>query len=263
MKMLEFRYNLRAKSNKCYEKIVKNRVVNGILNGLYPLDFTCNYCNKEMENPSRSGLCSDCEKELKYNDNGICITCGRPLDSETNYCLSCQNTKRYFEFARSPLVYDGICRKLIYQFKFNNKKYLAKYFASLMVDTFLSNPYTVDLITYVPVSKSKLVSRGYNQSELLAKELGEKLKIDVLSAITKNKETVDQVGLSGKERAENLRGAFAVSKELVKGKNILLVDDVLTTGSTCNEVSRMLVNAGAKSVKVLVIASVEERIYLS
>lgn len=256
--MLEFRYKLRVKSNKIYDKIVKNRAINGILNGLYPQDFTCNYCNKELESPTRSGLCNECERKLKYNDKGICLTCGRPLDSETNYCLSCQNTKRYFEFSRSPLVYDGVARKLIYQFKYNNKRYLAKYFASLMVDTFLDNPYTVDCITYVPASKSRLVSRGFNQSELLANELGEKLKLDVVCALTKIKETSDQVGLSGKERADNLEGAFKVDKDIVKGKNILLVDDVLTTG----ECSRVLLNAGARSVKVLVVATVEEKLYL-
>lgn len=261
--MLEFRYKLRVKSNKLQQKIVKNKLVGGILNSLYPLDFTCNYCGKELKNPTRSGLCAECDSKLEYNNAGVCVCCGRPLDSETDYCLTCQNNKRYFEFARSPLVYDGISRKLIYQFKFNNKKYLAKYFSKLMVDTFLSNPFTVDCITFVPVSKSRFASRGYNQSELLATEIGSILKLEVVDSITKIKETKDQVGLSGKERSENLKGAFKVDKKLVKGKNILLVDDVLTTGNTASECSRVLLNAGAKSVEVLTIASVEEKLYLA
>lgn len=244
------------------EKVVKSKVVGGILSSLYPQDFTCNYCGKELTKPTRSGLCEECDSKLPYNNGNICECCGSPFDSETDYCLTCQNNKRYFEFARSPLIYKDSARRLIYDYKFKNKRYLAKYFVNLMVDTYLKYPYTSDMVCFVPISKKRMVERGYNQSELLAKEFANRLKLELSSALEKIKETDDQVGLSGKERAKNLEGAFVCNGN-VKGKNILLIDDVLTTGSTVSECSKVLLKSGAKSVRVLVVASVDQKLYLA
>lgn len=259
---LDKKYNRIVKANNFREKLEENKYFCKVIHALYPLDFSCNNCGMELAKPTRSGLCDSCNDKLEYNNGGICITCGRKTESETNYCLSCQNNKRYFEFCRSPLVYTGTARKLIKNYKFAGKRYLAPYFVNLMVDTYLDNPYTCDAVCSVPISKLRMVERGFNQSEIIAKQLAKRLKLEYVDALVKVRETSDQVGLSATERTKNLAGAFKVDKD-VKGKNILLIDDVLTTGSTASECSRVLLKAGAKSVKVLVIASVEEKIYLA
>ena len=259
---VESKYKRVVKLNNFREKLQQNKVCKSLINSLYPMDFTCNNCGRELPVATRSGLCKECDSKLEYNNGQICVTCGVKTNSETNYCLSCQNNKRYFQFARSPLIYTGTTRKLIKNFKFAGKRYLSTYFVNLMVDTYLDNPFTCDTVCEVPISKSRMVERGFNQSELLAKDIAKRLKLNHCSALEKVKDTVDQVGLSSLERKKNLEGAFACIKD-VKGKNILLVDDVLTTGSTASECSKILLKAGAKSVEVLTIASVEEKIYLA
>lgn len=261
-KMLNFRYDLARKSNKLREKAEKNKAIKCTLNGIFPEDITCNYCGKELSKKSRSGLCDECLQKLRKNDGRICVTCGRPFDSETDYCLGCQNNERFFEFCRSPLVYEGIAKELMHAFKFGGKRYLAKYFVSFMIDTYLDNPFNCDVVIAVPISKRKYLERGYNQSELLAKELANRLNIEYDDSLLKKiKDTKNQVGLGKKERIENLRGAFLASKE-VKGKTVLLIDDVLTTGSTVNECSKELMKKGANSVQVITATSVEEKYYM-
>lgn len=261
-KIKEIRYNNAVRKQNIRAKLEDNAVYRGAINSLFPLDFTCNVCGKEMINPSKSGLCPDCEKNLRYNDGDICLVCGRPHSSETDYCLECQNNERVFEFSRSPLIYDGIAKDLIWKFKFFNARYLAKYFCQLMADTYNKFPYKTDVVVSVPISKSRLITRGYNQSELLAKGLSNMLGLDFQpDGLVKIKDTPDQVGLTKAERMENLDKAFVANKEIVKGKNVLLIDDVLTTGSTANECAKSLLKVGATNVQVLVIATVEQKVY--
>ncbi len=262
-KIVDFRYDALRKSNEYKDKAESKKAVKSVVNSVFPEGITCNYCAKELNKPSRSGLCDECYEKLRKNDGRICISCGRPFDSETDYCLGCQNNERYFEFCRSPLVYEGIAKELIHAFKFKNKRYLGKYFVGFMIDTYLDNPFNIDVVVPVPISKKRYIERGYNQSEILAKDFASRLNLDYDdSLLVKVKETKNQVGLGRRERIENLKDSFSASNE-VKGKVVLLIDDVLTTASTVNECSRELLKKGAKSVEVITATSVEEKYYMA
>lgn len=243
-------------------KLEENAIFGGIKDGLFPEDCTCNLCGRELKSYSRSGLCAVCEEKLPLNDGDICLTCGRRCSSETPYCLECQHNSRVFEFARSPFVYEGEAKRLIEKYKFFNARYLSKYFVNYLVDTYLKFPFNAELALAVPLSETAKRKRGYNQSELLAKDFAKRLKLEFSDkALTKIKETKKQVGLSKSERQQNLSGAFAANGDIVNGRNVLLIDDVLTTGATANECSRALLKAGANRVQVLVVASVKEKLY--
>lgn len=184
----------------------------------------------------------------------ICLNCGMPLDDESDYCNRCQNQKSSFVKNRSPLVYDGEVKRMIHKLKFGKKKYIAQTLGALMADKYLESGMDSEIIVFVPMSESELKKRGFNQAELLAMEVGRRLDIPVLPALVKIKDTSQQKELKGKDRASNLEGAFACLFEQVKGRKILLVDDVFTTGATANECANTLLKAKAREVCVLTAA---------
>ena len=155
---------------------------------------------------------------------------------------------------RSPLVYEGETRRMIYSLKFGKKKYLAQTLGALMADEFLKDDMAADIIVYVPMTEAEEKKRGFNQSELLAEEVGRRLNIAVLPALVKIKDTKAQKELSGKERAQNLEGAFECVFEQVKNRRILLIDDIFTTGATANECAKVLLKAKAREVNILTAA---------
>ena len=239
------------------EQEIKN-FFNNIIESLFPSNITCFLCGDEV-NESKFVLCNSCEKEISF-PNKICLKCGTPLHSLANYCLTCKNNKRYFSFARSSLIYDGKVAAAIKKFKYENKKYMAKYFANFMAQTFNSFKNEIEKVDYlipVPLFYDKEKERGYNQSKLLADELSKIIEIPVINKnLIRIKDTKTQTKLSYKERQENLNLAFKVSNwREIKNKVILLIDDVLTTGSTLNHCAEVLVKAFEKNFYALKIAS--------
>lgn len=161
-----------------------------------------------------------------------------------------------YEYARSPLVYEGGTKKLVSAFK-NGRPFIAKYLAPLMVQALKGVP-QADGIVFVPMTDSSLRDRGYNQAELLATEISKATGIPVLyGAVEKIKDTPDQKKLSRAERLKNLQACFKVDKRLVRGKRLILVDDVLTTGATVESIAQALKKAGKCSVFVITSAAVE------
>lgn len=221
---------------------------------LYPLDCTCDVCGEELVEDTRYRLCSECIANLPFVKGHICLNCGMPLDDESDYCNRCQNQKSSFVKNRSPLVYDGEVKRMIHKLKFGKKKYIAQTLGALMADKYLESGMNSEIIVFVPMTESELKKRGFNQAELLAMEVGRRLDIPVLPALVKIKDTSQQKELKGKDRASNLEGAFACLFEQVKGRKILLVDDVFTTGATANECANTLLKAKAREVCVLTAA---------
>lgn len=221
---------------------------------LYPLDCTCDVCGEELVANTRYRLCSDCMEKLPFAKGHRCLCCGVPLADESDYCNRCQYERCAFVKNRSPLVYEGETKKMIYSLKFAKKKYLAETLGALMADEFLDCDMKADIIVFVPMTESEQKKRGFNQSELLANEVGKRLNIPVLPALVKIKDTKAQKELQGKDRASNLEGAFACVFEQVKNRTILLVDDIFTTGATANECAKTLLKAKAREVNVLTAA---------
>jgi len=225
---------------------------------LFPADYTCELCGKEIFGGRY--FCDDCLKILPFNDNFICLKCGRKIKDAYPVCLQCKSNMPTYSAARSPFSYQDEMVKLIKKFKMGSK-YLADVFVGYLKETFLEHYGGCDYIISVPTSEKSLKRRGYDQAELLAEKLAKEVGVIYLKgALVKTRETADQKSLSQKERAENLKGSFRVhERKLIKDKTVCLVDDVLTTGATANAVARALFKAKAQRVLVLTIASVPNK----
>lgn len=233
---------------------------NRIVETLFPSGVTCFLCGEEVWD-DKHVLCSTCEKEVKFPSK-FCLRCGTPLHSLADYCLTCKNNKRYFAMARAPLVYKDKVAGAIKRFKYENKRYMAKYFANFMAEEFERNKNEIgeiDFLIPVPLHEEKEKERGFNQSKLLADELSKMIGIPVLDGnLIRVKNTQTQTELSYKERQENLEKAFKVLNwREIKGKRIVLIDDVLTTGSTLNHCAHVLSNSGAAAVYALTAATTD------
>ncbi len=239
-------------------------ITEGILNFVFPLD--CKICKKPIRESKGYSICEDCFKTIELIEQPYCIKCGKPLiptdffkQNREIFCLDCKIKKYSFEFSRSTAIYDKALKKCIHLFKYYGEKKLAKPLGKLMVDYLLKNgefENKLDLIIPVPLHKNDLKKRGFNQSVLLGKVIGDYFSIPVKeSVLVKKKLTSFQINLSKKEREKNILGAFSVEKpEEIKGKNILILDDVLTTGSTVEECAKELMKARAKNIFVLTLA---------
>lgn len=220
---------------------------------LFPEDFTCEICGTETFG---SHLCPRCEKGVVLNNGNVCPVCGRK-NAIPEICTECKAEAPLFEKAVSAFVYEGCGTALIAKFK-NGGAYLKDYFAMLIAEKLPSLP-PIDSIVYVPMTKKARAKREYNQAELLAESISEKTGIPVIKdAVIKTKDTSEQKKLSQTQRAENLKHCFkAEKKDEIKGKSLLLVDDVLTTGATANAICKRLYKAGASHVYFASVASVE------
>ncbi len=239
-------------------------ITEGILNFVFPLD--CKICEKPIRESKGYSICEDCFKTIELIERPCCIKCGKPLISTDFFkqnreilCLDCKRKKYSFEFSRSTGVYDKVLKKCIHLFKYYGEKKLAKPLGKLMVDSLVKNDEfkkKIDLIIPVPLHRNDLKKRGFNQSVLLGKVVGDYFSIPVgESVLVKKKLTPFQVNLSKKEREKNILRVFSVEKpEEVKGKNILILDDVFTTGSTVEECAKELMKARAKNIFVLTLA---------
>ncbi len=214
-------------------------------------------------------LCAKCAGTFSAVESPICSTCGIVFHSragEDHLCGDCLNAPKSFGMARSAGVYDKVVMAAIHCLKYNGKIQLARPLGVLLFLIFCRywNENHPDLIIPVPLHNKKLRQRGFNPSFLLVKEwdaitraLGNgfpviPVKRDTLS---RTKWTKSQTGLGRQERLKNIKNAFSVNDpSKVKGKKILLIDDVYTTGATAKECSKVLLNAGASHVDVLTLA---------
>ena len=223
---------------------------------LYPEGIKCNLCGKELFEETRFSLCPDCIPTFVGKP---CLRCGRSISNDAEFCLECQNGEHFFDSAYAPVVFDGTAVKLIYKLKYGNEKYLAKYLARMMFDCFEKQSYIPDLITFVPMHEKRQKNRGYNQAEELAKELGEIMGLDVVNSLQRSVFTDNLARMNAQERRNVIQNAITLNKSApIKGKQILLVDDVFTTGATSNACTEVLKRGGAKRVEVLTFATAKE-----
>lgn len=238
-------------------KVLFKKIKKVFEKAVYPDDCKCIVCEKEIPKGSKYCMCEDCKKTFPFNNGRICVKCGSPVDNEASYCLECQNNTKHFDFARSSLVYENDAKRLVLNMKFGNNRWIEKYFAEMLFDTYNENLLDAEVIVAVPLSYKREKQRGYNQSLLLAKSLAEKLNLplaeDVVIKVVDNQQ---QSSLPARERHTNVQGVYKLqNSSVVKDKKVLVVDDILTTGSTLSEISRLLKKVGAKVVYGLVVAS--------
>ncbi len=198
--------------------------------------------------------CSVCGK---IDKNWLCPNCQRRVERlEKSNLVEIENKK--YEKLLYLFTYQSLVRKLILRYKFANKAYLNHFFANQIVKNEKNKEVLrkYDMIIPVPMHKKKMQKRGYNQTELVANELEKSLKVPVKSDILfKVVNTTTQSKLGGKARQSNIQHAFFIKNDIeIEDKKIILLDDIYTTGATSQECSRVLKEAGANEILVLVLA---------
>ena len=206
-------------------------------------------------------FCETCFFDFRIIHSPFCPICGRPFHSQTednHPCEDCLRKRPLYEAAAAPYLYEGSLMTAIHQYKYSPKSSLASSLGPLLAhfaEGWVKN-FDRLLIMPVPLHQKRLRERGFNQSLLLARHVAGRLhsELDFLS-LRRVRYTLPQTGLGKDERRKNVRGAFQLKDlEIVRGKTILLVDDVSTTGNTLNECARVLKKAGCKKVFCLVLA---------
>ena len=231
--------------------------LNLLINIIYPPK--CIICKSDCMNANL--LCSECFGKISFITRPYCKKCGNSLKKILGKCseLNCIYDKHTYSQVRSVIEYNDFSKKIITSFKFNDNFRLIKLFKSWFKYTLSTVNYNdIKLIVPVPLHKSKLKMRGFNQSSILAKIISKISGINYKSNILiKIKNTENQSDLSKRLREKNLNGAFSVNaryNKLIEGQKVLLIDDIITTGSTVNECSKTLLSNGAKEIIVISLA---------
>ena len=240
----------------------KPSLMKRILWMLFPRHLKCVCCGRDLPEIKEYAFCERCLNELPLANGNICSRCGVNLGATGSLCLGCKSNKSEFARARAPFRYVGALPKLVRGFKYDNKQYLSTVLGRYMLDVLLVEGWQADIVMPVPLFAGRKKQRGYNQAELLAEYIADKTKVNLsIDNLTRTKDTPTQVKLSYKQRAENLKGAFSLTdKTEIKGKTILLIDDVITTTATINECAYVLMRAGARQVFALSAARAEQKV---
>lgn len=221
----------------------------------------CAACRKPVA--GTGGLCAQCWGQLSFIARPYCERMGTPFAHDPGPgVLSIQAIADppAFARARAAVRYDEIARTLVHSLKYGDRLDLAPLLGRFMSEAGRELLAEADAIIAVPLHRRRLWTRRFNQAALLAKIVSQRSGVPCLhGALLRTRATVQQVGLTKSERARNVQAAFRVSepgKTMIRGKRIVLVDDVLTSGATVDTCARMLLRSGALSVDVLVFACV-------
>ena len=226
----------------------------------------CRICRSALTNISALPVCDECLQRIAPLDGVLCSVCGEKLperyfeDEAGPRCVPCKHASPLFRKAVAYGAYDGTLRDLLHLFKYQHVRPAAALLGRLLNRAVAETELPKNLLV-VPVSlfRGKQRSRGFNQAEDIARNFvrcwtGGSIQLEV-SALIRTRDTASQTGLTRHQRRSNMRGAFAVPQpEKVSGRNILIVDDVMTTGTTAGECARVLLRAGANQVFVATVA---------
>lgn len=214
-------------------------MLNFILNLIYP--NVCGFC----ETINNNHLCNKCELKLEKYTNTNIVDCSKMKDKNFNYQINIFH-------------YEGIIRDKLIQYKFNEKAYLYKTFSKIILNNkkicgFFKK---YDIIIPIPIHKKRNLQRGYNQTELIAREIAKNTNLILENKVLfKQKNIKPQSGLTKFQRENNIKNAFIVKNvNRIKNKNIILFDDIYTTGSTVNECCKVLKKCNVNKITVLTIA---------
>jgi len=216
-----------------------------IQSSLYP--HTCFIC--DQAGSDSLDLCLNCLQDLKINKHS-CVICDIELTTDNSTCGKCLKTTPHFDQVSTLYRYEGIAQFLIQSLKFQTKHCCAKIMGTLMAEHFKHLDEKPDAIMAVPLHTQRIIERGFNQSEQIAQHLHKQLGIPTFqNSLTRTINTASQASLNAIERRKNIKGAFRY-KALKDIESVAIVDDVVTTGSTANEIAKTLKKAGVKRVEI-------------
>lgn len=214
---------------------------------------TCVVCSGDVERPEY--LCESCRSRARRITSPFCTKCSEPFSgaiTQTFSCANCEHRTLHFESAVAAYRSRGLVRKLVHEFKYGHQRHLRHPLAEWLGET-MSDPRLrgrrFDLIVPVPLHPARERERGFNQATLLAELLARQVAVPLRAVLERIRYTTTQTAYDRAERMENLHDAFRLRKNMnVRELRVLLIDDVLTTGSTLSECARVLKEAGAISV---------------
>jgi len=221
----------------------------------------CQLCSCLLESPQERVVCQACWEQVRARRRSYCLCCGRFFQGagEPHFCPSCLKARPPFSLHRSASKYEEKVKDIILLFKYHHYKVLGEKLARFAYQVLKEEEglwQKIDAVIPVPLHPKKRRQRGFNQALVIAEELEKIRGIKVGRGILlKIKNVPAQTFLEAEDREKNVIGAFRVAQEdQIKGKRLLLIDDVYTTGATIRECSRVLIKAGAKEVKAITLA---------
>ena len=222
---------------------------NIILDLLYPR--RCPLCG-EIRPYQGTDTCEGCFKKLKKVEPPYCMKCGKTLeDAEEEYCRDCEAIPKNYTRGFPVFFYEEPLKSALYDFKYQNQREYAAFFVECIYQHYgkQMEELAIDGIVPVPVHPRKKRNRGYNQAEILAMELGKRMKVPVYKDYLVRKiDTNPQKELNDKARMKNLKNAFKIGRNKIELKKVLLVDDIYTSGATIEACTRILLSANAEKV---------------
>lgn len=225
-------------------------VFNSIIEFLYP--SSCPLCENRVS--THGELCSDCWSMFNWINNPKCAKCGYPFSSDLDLsldtlCPTCAAGKCELDWIRSACVYDDASKVAMLPFKHCGKTKYSTFMARAMIWAMRDIDVDADVVMPVPLAYFRLWHRGYNQATLLARPIARALGVGVDVDSVRRKYRASMGHKNAAQRAQNIHGVFSVVRpDNIKGKKILLVDDVMTSGATFSELRRVLLKAGAAAV---------------
>lgn len=234
---------------------------NGLLDWIYPSGIYCICCGDVIDPELPYSLCPVCVRSLHWITEHSCHICGREVAEGRRLCQNCRDFAHTYEKGGSCVRYGLLERSIMHRFKYGGQSYLYRSLAQLMCEKLSAAPFaeTPELIIPVPMNRNKQKRRGFNQAALLAAEISERTGIPWNDrALIRQVNTAPMSQLSMYQRRENLKNVFTVSEKqgkIIADRNILLVDDIYTMGTTADGCSQALKKAGALRVYVMAFSS--------
>ena len=222
------------------------KIIGEMINLIYPR--RCPICDNVLQS---QGIlcCEECKGKLKYVKEPFCKKCGKPVeDEEIEYCFDCSKKEKHFNSGRAVFIYDECMKNSIAGFKYKGKREYGEFYGNEIVNKLgdYINSLGVDAIIPVPIHKERYRTRGYNQADVIAKFVGHKLDIPVMSdALIRTVNTVAQKELDNKQRNKNLFNAFEANIQdsgLENINKVLIIDDIYTTGATIDSCAKALID---------------------
>lgn len=238
--------------NSNQQSVIRDKKRSALKNVLLDLFFPskCVTCGKLGE-----FLCTNCFSEIIFCESQVCPRCNQ-ITNKGKFCARCRQHVFLSGVIAAGYFKDPFLKEIIHSYKYEGIFSLGEKLSDFIIEKIKKEGVIFDMITFVPITRGRKRYRGYNQSEILANNISGKLGKPNVKILLKIKETKTQVGLKRKEREKNLNGVFGLTRRTypIKGKRVLLVDDVITTGTTLNECAKVLRKAGAREIWGAVIA---------
>jgi len=229
------------------------RIVSSFLNWLYP--DRCVFC-QEIVKDCHEEYCESCISDVRIIDKSFCEKCGKLHKGDTGLCYDCRKHRHYFTQGRAMFVYDEPVKSSLFGLKFFKHTWIGRKYGLLLGRFFVEQDlWEVDMIVPVPLHYGRRIERGYNQARIIADYMSPIIDVPVShKLLSRVKATKPQKDLSDHKRHRNLINAFKVKGDDARGKRVLLIDDIYTTGATIDGCAKVLKESGAVKVYFLTVA---------